>query len=123
MNRRTPARYLEHRIVYCADCETRRSLANNSGVLACSVCGSEHWMHLSPVNLPPAKSYDEGAIQAQATVDRTVERLTKEVFLFARRVAGLAFVAAEVRRPELVSSSRRPHALARSKSQPARPEG
>ena len=75
-----PARHLEHRIVYCADCDTRRSLASNSGVLACSVCGSEHWMHLSLVNLPPAKSYDEGAIQARRTVDRTVERLKKEVF-------------------------------------------
>ena len=75
-----PARYLEHRIVYCADCETRRNLANNSGVLACSVCGSEHWMHLSPVNLPPAKTYDEEAIRAQRVVERTVERLAKEVF-------------------------------------------
>jgi hypothetical protein len=75
-----PARYLEDRIVYCADCETRRSLASHSGVLACSVCGSEHWMHLSLVNLPPARTYDEGAIQARRAVDRTVERLTKEVF-------------------------------------------
>jgi hypothetical protein len=75
-----PARHLEHRIVYCADCDTRRSLASNSGVLACSVCGSEHWMHLSLVNLPPAKSYDEGAIQERRAVDRTMERLTKEVF-------------------------------------------
>lgn len=75
-----PAHYLEHRIVYCADCETRRSLTSNSGVLSCSVCGSEHWMHLSLANLPPAKTYDEGAIKARRVVDRTVERLTKEVF-------------------------------------------
>jgi hypothetical protein len=75
-----PARYLEDRIVYCADCETRRCLTSNSGVLACSVCGSEHWTHLSPANLPPAKTYDEGMIQARRTVDRTVERLRKEVF-------------------------------------------
>ncbi len=52
---KTP-RYLEHRIVYCADCETRRNLTNSSGVLACSVCGSEQWMHLSPVQ--PAASQD-----------------------------------------------------------------
>ena len=52
---KTP-RYLEHRIVYCADCETRRNLTTNSGVLACSVCGSEHWMHLSPVQ--PAANQD-----------------------------------------------------------------
>jgi hypothetical protein len=73
-------RYLEHRIVYCADCETRRSLGNNSGVLACSVCGSEHWMHLSLPNLPPTRTYDEGALRARGLVDRTVERLKKEVF-------------------------------------------
>jgi hypothetical protein len=76
---KTP-RYLEHRIVYCADCETRRSLASNSGVLACSVCGSEHWMHLSVSNLPPATTYDEGAIRARRKIDRTVERLKREVF-------------------------------------------
>jgi hypothetical protein len=73
-------RYLEHRIVYCADCETRRSLANNSGVLTCSVCGSEHWTHLSLSNLPPTRTYDEGAIRAGRMVDRTIERLKKEVF-------------------------------------------
>lgn len=75
-----PARYLEHRIVYCADCETRRSLASDSGVLACSVCGSEHWMHLSQPNLPQARTYDEGAIRARRVVECTVERLAKEVF-------------------------------------------
>jgi len=75
-----PARYLEHRIVYCADCETRRSLTSNSGALACSVCGSEHWTHLSVTNLPPTRNYDEGAIRARRMVDRTMERLEKEVF-------------------------------------------
>jgi len=73
-------RYLEDRLVYCADCETRRSLANNSGVLACSVCGSEHWTHLSVSKLPPARTYDEGAIRVRRIVDRTAERLKKEVF-------------------------------------------
>ena len=77
---RKPVRYLEHRIVYCGDCETRRSLTANSGVLACSVCSSEHWTHLLVPNLPPARNYDEGAIRARRTVDRTVERLEKEVF-------------------------------------------
>jgi hypothetical protein len=75
-----PAHYLEDRIIYCADCETRRSLASNSGILACSICGSEYWTHLSPVNLPLAKPYDEGVIRTGLTVDRTVERLRKEVF-------------------------------------------
>jgi hypothetical protein len=75
-----PSRYLEDRIVYCADCETRRSLTSNSGVLACSACGSEYWMHLSPANLPAAKPYDEGAILERRAVDRTMERLTQEVF-------------------------------------------
>ena len=73
-------RYLEHRLVYCADCETRRSLANNSGVLACSVCGSEHWTHLSLSNLPPTRIHDEGAIRERTTIDRTVERLKTEIF-------------------------------------------
>jgi hypothetical protein len=75
-----PARYLEDRIVYCADCETRRSLTSNSGVLVCSVCSSEHWMHLAVPNLPPTQTYDEGAIRARRMVDKTVERLEKEVF-------------------------------------------
>jgi hypothetical protein len=75
-----PARYLEDRIVYCADCETRRSLTSNSGVLACSVCGSEHWMHLSVPNLPSTRTYNEGAIRERRIVERTVERLEKEVF-------------------------------------------
>ena len=51
-------------------------------------------MHLSPVNLPPAKTYDEGAIQARRTVDRTVERLDEGSVLFTRCIAGLVFVAA-----------------------------
>lgn len=75
-----PAHYLENRIIYCADCETRRSLTSDSGVLACSVCGSEHWMHLAQTNLPQVRAYDEGAIRARRTVDRTVERLKNEVF-------------------------------------------
>ena len=79
-SKKKPSRYLEHRIVYCADCETRRSLASHSGVLACSVCGSEHWTHLSLSNLPPTRTYDEGAIRARRTVDRTVDRLKTEIF-------------------------------------------
>jgi hypothetical protein len=75
-----PAHYLENRIVYCADCETRRSLASDSGVLACSVCGSEHWSHLSFVNLPAAQPYDERTVQARQVVERTVEKLATEVF-------------------------------------------
>jgi hypothetical protein len=75
-----PGRYLEDRIVYCADCETRRSLTSNSGALACSACGSEHWMHLSVPNLPPTRTYNEGAIRERRIVERTVQRLEKEVF-------------------------------------------
>ena len=79
-SKKKPARYLEHRIVYCADCETRRCLTSDSGVLACSVCGSEHWTHLSLANLPAPRTYDEEAIRAERTVERTVERLSGEVF-------------------------------------------
>ena len=74
------AHYLEHRIVYCADCENRRTLASHLGVLACSVCGSEHWMHLSVPNLPATRTYDEGAIRKRRIVERTVQRLENEIF-------------------------------------------
>ncbi|MCI0620673.1 MAG: hypothetical protein L0387_03225 [Acidobacteria bacterium] len=75
-----PARYLENRIVFCADCETRRSLGYGSGALACSVCGSEHWMHLQSAKLPPPKPYDQSAVQGRRVEERSVERLTKEAF-------------------------------------------
>jgi hypothetical protein len=42
-NRRT--HYLEHRIVFCADCESPRELTFSSGSLTCSSCGSGNWMH------------------------------------------------------------------------------
>jgi ribosomal protein L37AE/L43A len=79
-SKRKPAHYLEHRTVYCADCEERRSLASQSGVLACSACGSQQWVHVSPPYLPSAKTYDEATTRAQRVVERNIERLKKEVF-------------------------------------------
>ena len=38
---------MEERIIFCANCETHRTLSvSGSGVLICSTCGSENWMHL-----------------------------------------------------------------------------
>jgi hypothetical protein len=79
-SKKKPARYLEHRIVYCADCETRRSLSSNSGALACSVCGSQHWMYLSVPHLPPTRTYNERAMRERRIVERTMEGLKREMF-------------------------------------------
>jgi cytoskeletal protein CcmA (bactofilin family) len=40
-------RYLEDRVVLCADCDATRTLSVLiSGNLVCSACGSDNWMHL-----------------------------------------------------------------------------
>ena len=40
-------RYLEDRVVLCADCDAIRTLSVLiSGNLVCSTCGSDNWMHL-----------------------------------------------------------------------------
>ena len=79
-SKKKPVHYLENRIVYCADCEARRTLASNAGVLSCSACGSGQWVHMSLASLPPTKTYDETAVQARRVVERSVERLRTEVF-------------------------------------------
>lgn len=68
-----PVCYLEHRIVYCADCETRRSLVSSSGVLICSVCGSGNWMYLSQAKLPAAEAVHKRTVQTRRAVEGTVE--------------------------------------------------
>jgi len=69
---RKPARYLEHRIVYCADCETRRALSSLSGILACSVCGSQQWMHLSTPKPSPAMAKSQPACWLDAMTSNDV---------------------------------------------------
>lgn len=39
-------RYLDDRIVYCANCEANRLLASTCRGPACSACQSINWMHL-----------------------------------------------------------------------------
>ena len=46
MFQETSRRYLSNRIVYCANCETNRLLANNRFGPECSVCQSVHWVHV-----------------------------------------------------------------------------
>jgi cytoskeletal protein CcmA (bactofilin family) len=43
----TIRRFLEGRIILCADCDATRTLSlSTSGSLVCSTCGSDNWMHL-----------------------------------------------------------------------------
>ena len=72
-----PARYLEHRIVYCADCESRRNLTNSSGVLACSVCGSEHWMFIGVSLAARLSAHNQSSASECLAVDRYIARLEK----------------------------------------------
>lgn len=79
-SRKDRGRYLEGRLVYCADCEGNRKLTYSSGNLACSVCGSEQWMFVSAGIISKFKDYDERAVEAQLTVERSVRCLQKEAF-------------------------------------------
>ncbi|MEW5849471.1 MAG: hypothetical protein AB2A00_11690 [Myxococcota bacterium] len=47
----TRRRYLEDRIVYCANCDANRLLSSNASGPVCAVCQSIHWMYL-PQALP-----------------------------------------------------------------------
>jgi hypothetical protein len=78
-SRRKRGRYLEDRLVYCADCEGNRKLTFVSGNLACSACGSEQWMFVSGI-VTRFKDYDEEAVEAQQRVERSIKRLQNEVF-------------------------------------------
>jgi hypothetical protein len=77
-NRKT--HYLEHRIVFCADCDSRRALTFNSGSLACSSCGSGNWIHPPSNATPRLRQYSEAAVETTSGVQRTAGQLSKEAF-------------------------------------------
>ena len=79
-SRKKRERYLEDRLVYCADCEGNRRLMFLSGNLACSACGSGQWMFVSAGIVSKFKDYDEKAVEAQLAVARSVRRPQKEAF-------------------------------------------
>jgi hypothetical protein len=79
-SRKKRERYLEDRLVYCADCDRNRRLMFLSGSLACSACGSGQWMFVSAGIVSKFKDFDEKAVEAQLAVARSVRRPQKEVF-------------------------------------------
>ena len=74
-------RGLDNRIVFCANCETNRTLAiSSAGNLSCSSCGSENWMYLCATVIANFREYDERKIQDGITVDKYMQTLKHEVF-------------------------------------------
>ena len=76
-----PKRFLENRLVYCADCDATRPLAvSSSGSLICSSCGSEQWMHISIPLIVHFREYDEQEVLERIAIDRYIDKLEKEEF-------------------------------------------
>lgn len=74
-------RGLEDRIVFCANCDSNRTLSVSScGNLTCSTCGSENWMYLSVPIAAKFKDYNEQQVRDRILVDRHVDRLERESF-------------------------------------------
>ncbi len=74
-------RTLDNRIVFCANCESNRTLGvSSSGILSCSSCGSENWMYLSAPIIANFRDYDERKVQERIAVDRYMDKLEREVF-------------------------------------------
>lgn len=74
-------RGLEDRIVFCANCDSNRTLSVSScGNLTCSSCGSENWMYLSAPIASKFKNYNEQQVLQRIQVDRYLDRLDHEVF-------------------------------------------
>jgi hypothetical protein len=74
-------RALDNRIVFCANCETNRTLGvSSSGNLSCSSCGSENWMYLSAPIIANFKEYDERKVQERIAVNKYMDKLEREVF-------------------------------------------
>ena len=74
-------RALENRIVFCANCDSNRTLSvTSSGNLVCSSCGSKNWMHVTTPIVVNFKEYDEKKVQERIAVDKYLDKLEREVF-------------------------------------------
>ena len=80
-NRRT--HYLEHRIVFCADCECPRTLTFSSGSLACSSCGSGNWMYPPSNVITRFRQYQNAEPRATTSKQRTVSPASRTEAFFA----------------------------------------
>ena len=74
-------RGLNNRIIFCANCESNRTLGvSSAGNLSCSSCGSENWMYLSAPIIANFREYDEKKVLECIIVDKYLETLKHEVF-------------------------------------------
>ena len=69
-------RFLEDRVIVCADCDTTRTLSvSSSGNLVCSTCGSDNWMYLPTMATISQSILIKGELRADEdlTVEGSVE--------------------------------------------------